>query len=220
MIIPHRRKAFRSSVNFTVLLVGGGTIPDTNEDDLITDLESDGYTVDYLDDSDADASDADGYGCVFISNTVSSSTLSTIFRDVTVPLVTQEYVLFDNYYLMDNDSSNDSNLTQMEILTTSHPITSVFSTGNLTVMTSPDTYTCRYSLDTNLPAGSTNLAASTDASNRICVAAYEKDSTLSTGTAAEKRVYFGMNTTNYDEMNSDGKNFLRRCVRWATGELT
>lgn len=221
--VTHRVSAYvtpgsgTSPSNRLLLVVSSDSSPSTNDQTRRTLFESWGYTVTYLDDSDSQA-DYDAAvavnDVVYVSESCSSSKVNTKLRDVTIGVVTDEGYLHDEFGFTTSSSHYDSWTTTIDIIENTHPITTGFSTGSLTVFSSSiDTY---YVYST-IASGVTVLAERPGTSYANFMVADTGD-TLHHGAAAGRRVMFsGSDGMNFNHLGTDGQTLMRRSIEWAAG---
>ncbi|MEM6552780.1 MAG: LamG domain-containing protein [Planctomycetota bacterium] len=204
-----------AAVNNTLLLVVNSTTSyDTYDQKKIDLFEGWGYTVTLAahNDSQADlTAAAEAAAVVFISESVSSGTVNTKLRDVTVGVVCDEAYLVDEFRLATSGTASDSG-TQLNILNNTHPVTDGLSTGSITVTTSSQNF-ARY---TGVASGVTTLAQGPGSNAGILVA--DAGTALTTGTAAGRRVmYPGWDNWDLDNTNAVIDTILRQALEWAAG---
>lgn len=127
----------RRHVPLQVLFVGADSSkpgPAANDDGrVIADFEAAGWVVTYKEDSAAVLADANGKNGIFVSETVDSAVIGTLYKNVSIGYVVNEAFLWD-----DNDfvSGSISNVvaTQYVPENTPHPMTD-FDTGAQAVTT-------------------------------------------------------------------------------------
>ncbi|MEM6552779.1 MAG: LamG domain-containing protein [Planctomycetota bacterium] len=174
-----------------------------------------GYTVTVAAQTDSAAdltAAAEANDVVYISESVNSGTLNTKIRDVTTGIVCEEGYLIDDFNVSTSDSG-DSDDDEINITVDSHPVTTGFSTGNLTVTSSVQdlrTYT-------NLASGAETLALSTGGTAILVVV--DTGAALHTGTATGRRVFTPHGRTNWDPdaLTSNGQTLIRQSIEWAAG---
>ncbi|MEJ7617783.1 MAG: hypothetical protein WKF30_12660 [Pyrinomonadaceae bacterium] len=91
----------------SVLFVVGSVTLNRGDTAIKNRLESKGYALIIKAESDSTTADANGKSLVVISSTVTSGQVNTKFRDVAVPVVTYEALIFDDMGMTGPHSGND-----------------------------------------------------------------------------------------------------------------
>ena len=86
-------------------------------------LQTNGYTVQAINDETATAGSATGKGLILTSSTVGSGTLGAKFRDVTVPVINWEHAVQDDYlFTTTNGLGTAGSQTNLNITNPGHPL--------------------------------------------------------------------------------------------------
>jgi hypothetical protein len=115
-----------------LLIVSNSSSPDASDQALKTYLESNGLTVFYADDDDADynpAITANNINVVYVSTSAGSSAVGDKTRDLTVGVVQANGGNWDNQLLHCSGSSTQTDGTDLNLVDNSHYITQPFGTG-------------------------------------------------------------------------------------------
>jgi hypothetical protein len=121
-----------------LLIVSNSASPTASDQALKTYLESNGFTVFYADDDDADynpAITANNIDVVYVSSSVGSAALGNKTRDLTVGVVMANGGSWDNQLLHCTGSSTQTPGTDANLVDNTHFITQPFSTGVFTAYT-------------------------------------------------------------------------------------
>ncbi|HVU63951.1 MAG TPA: LamG domain-containing protein [Phycisphaerales bacterium] len=149
--------------------------------------------------------------CAYISCTVSSVTLSTKLQSQTIPVIVE----LDAQATTMGFASSQTNMTAsaIDISTTSHYITSTFSTGSLTLFTSNQAM--RYLSGT---LGSFTTLGKRSSNTNPALAVFERADSLSGGssTATGRRVYlpWSGSTVDITALTSSGQTMMQRSIEW------
>ncbi len=185
------------------------------DEDRVDLFESWGYKVNLIDsdDSHSDFDDAITENTlIYISSDVDTSLTASKIDDAEIGIVNEENGLYDDFSLASSHGTYSG--TTIDIVDNTHEITSSFSTGNLTILTSSQSLRTQTG---TLAAGAVFLAerpSSSDASFTIV----EQGGTLIDGSpAAGRRVIlpWGLSTFEVSALNADGVTFLKNTLQWA-----
>lgn len=207
--------------NRLILVVSSDTSPASRDQDKRALFESWGYVVTYLDDSDSqtdyDAAVAVN-DVVYVSESVSSGSVSTKLRDVALGVVNDEGYLTDEFGFTTGNSSSEDTTTAIEIIDNSHPITTGFSTGSLTILSSSDGI--KYA-STTVASGVTTLADRNGSNSNSVLMVAETGDTLQYGAAGGRRVMFGFDDyLDVGDLTTNGQDLLKNAIDWAAGGST
>lgn len=178
-------------------------------------LESWGYTVEIIDD---DASQAEfdaavaNNDVIFTTNDITASRLGTKVVDATIGVVTSEANLSDEFGMASSIGWDSG--TAVEINDNGHYVTSPFTTGLLTVLSTNESLA--YVTGT-LSADLGELASS---SSGFGVVTLEAGAAMyGGGNAAGRRIQlpWGGNGFNPNNLNADGLTILKRAIEWGAG---
>ena len=202
--------------NLTVLfVVGDDSAVASGDSSIKTHIENRGYTVTYIDDDDLIGTES-GYGCILISDSVNSNTISNKLKDSELPILNLEYLSLTANCLS-SSVSTDSNETEWELIDDSHPIASGFSNGDITIFSSASLV--RHTTSTsNLGSGADVIFNSPDGVNRPSVFVYESGAALVGGdTTNSRRVYMPFEHSNWAIFTDDAKDIFDNALDWALG---
>ena len=148
----------------------------------------------------------------YVSEEITSSDLNTKLRNATIGVVNEETALNDEFGISSTRSGYSG--TDIEIVDTTHYITSVFTAGSLTIASSA---TGLDRLDGTLAPDLDPLAQT---SGNAELATIETGGQLyDTGNAAGRRVKLPWGTNDFDInlLNADGETLMRRAIEWGAG---
>ena len=150
----------------------------------------------------------------YVSEEVSSSDVSTKLTSATIGVVLEEGALSDEIGF----SSGKLNYTDsaIDITDNTHYITSVFSTGSLTITSSAQSL---HYLDGTIAAGAQVLAEQLATANRTLVVLDVGAALDPAGTAAGRRVLlpWGPDAFDINSLTVDGQTLMLRAIEWAAG---
>jgi hypothetical protein len=201
-----------SSTNCTgnILFVASSTSLNGSDLALKNRLISLGYTVTVKSHSYASSSDANGKVLVIISESVTSSTVNSKFKHVTVPVMVLEPLIYDDMCMTGSTNNGAINITSMYI-NTGHPIATGLS-GNTSV------YTSSQSAGWGTPSSAAAVIAyNTSYTYKKYVFAYEAGASMSGYTAPAKRIGFFVGSTCATYLTANGWKLFDQSVKWATG---
>jgi hypothetical protein len=159
----------------------------------------------------ATSADAAGKALILTSATISSSQVTTKFRDVAVPVVNWEYGLEDDYGFATSYGTAGSQ-TNLNVTNPGHPLAAGLPAGIRTVATAAGDFSW------GEPGGSPIIIARlNNGSNHPCVYAYEKAAAMTSGTAPARRVHLFLQNETFASLTADGLALFDAAVRWATG---
>ena len=189
---------------------------DTEDTERLELIESWGYTVTLIDDSDSQ-SDFDSAlnenDVVYITESVSSGNVSDKLRNATIGVVNEERAIVDDFGLASNYFSVDT--TNIEIVNNSHYITSVFPLGSLIITTTTKEFV---NLNGIISTGLDVLADSSF--NLPFLSIVDVGDTLyDSGNAAGRRVQLPWSENGFDfsSLTDEAKTIMRRSIEWAAG---
>jgi hypothetical protein len=184
-------------------------------------IESWGYTVNLIDESDSQANfDAAiaANGVAYVSSTVSATTLGTKLAAAPVGVV-NELVTLVGEFGIGQESYNYKSRIEIDIIDNTHYITQPFATGLLTIFTA----------NQNLHLLTSNKAPDFNALAQVFNTGTLWDDSLGTietggalyggGTAAGRRVLlpWGDAALDVNALNADGQTLMQRAIEWAEG---
>lgn len=198
-----------------LFVVGDATTPDADDANLKTMLEGKGHTVTYIDDGTVTNGDMASYDVTLVSDTCVLASVNGLFYDQSYPLVYYHFQATIDYDMATNEARS-GNTTAIDILDNTHPITSGYSTGNLTVLTSAERIT--ESATSGWGAGADNLAES-PSSTDTCLGVYDSGATKATGTAPARQAMLFCRATAPSNLTSTGEDVISDTIDWAAGNL-
>ena len=205
---------------FAVLLVAvNKTTPTAQDAAKKTLIESWGYTVTLIEDTESQAAFDTAVATsdvAYISEEITSTNLDTKLTNACIGVVNDEEALADELGF----ASGNANYTTstIDITNSSHYITSPFSIGSLTITTSAQSLNI---VNGTIATGAQFLAVQPPLTGNSTLTVIEVDGTLTDppgGTAAGRRVYlpWGDGTFDINALNTDGKLLMRRAIEWGT----
>ncbi|GAB4411543.1 MAG: hypothetical protein OHK0039_16770 [Bacteroidia bacterium] len=165
----------------------------------------------------ATAADASGQDLIFISASINSSAIGTMYRDVTVPVVVCESYLLDDMKMVasNSDLGEMSGQNKIVILDDTHPIASGFSDGNLTIFSS------NQSIHWGKPASAaTMIAAAYNNANRFPLFVYETGDQMEGIAAPAMRIGFFLTEFAAAALNNDGWKLFDQTIDYALASTT
>lgn len=173
-----------------------------------------GHSADCILPANVDTATADGYQVVLVSETISSGDIVAKLTDYTGGLVTLEAFVWQSWGWSAVAPVWHAALTDVNILTTGHPITAPLNTGAFAV------YQSANDLSGAATAGSgAVLLAEIQSTGRISLLAYESGAQMATGTAPGRRVGFGLDAPGYAVLTQPAWDMIDRSLLWAAGQL-
>jgi hypothetical protein len=156
---------------------------------MVERLEYLGYKVIHMTDNAATTADAGGKVCVIISGSCNQTLVTTNFRDVTVPVITMNRLLYDDMKLTDTTSGthygSNSEQQYADMSDTSHPIASGFTGDDVRINTTG------VSVSWGIPSTNATIVAKLkDSSTKALVFAYESGSEMVGMNAPARRAGF------------------------------
>lgn len=190
-----------------------GTIPMNSTDtEVFNRLTNLGYIVATVEDDVATASDADGKALVYISSTAFSTVLGSTFRDVPVPMVVAESLVFDEMGMTaPGDNGTIESQLDISIVDAGHPLAAGFS-GQVTVLTFAN------QMRWGLPNGNAAVVATVVGDAGKCtIFAYEAGAGMVGLNAPARRVGFFLSALTGAALNGTGWQLFDAAVLWAVG---
>lgn len=150
----------------------------------------------------------------YVSREVSSSELGTKLKSATIGIVNEVQDLTDEYGFSSANSCYTS--TAVDVIDTSHYITSVFSSGALGILSSSSAL---HIATGTMGGGASVLAEEPSSSNASLVIIDAGGALYGGGTAAGRRVHlpWGCNGFDFALMSDDGRTVMKRALEWAGG---
>ena len=177
-------------------------------------LDSLGYQVTLADESEP-VSNANSYGLVIISSTVSAAHLRGKYVDVKVPVLTWENDIEDKMRFTGRLKGIDFGGVEKEhyiwIVNAPHPLAAGLPAGKIPV----------YLKDHPMAWGKPGLGAATIATlpgqpDKAVIFGYEKGATMDYDfLAPDRRVMLFLDNTTFPDLNSDGIKLFNAAVQWA-----
>lgn len=201
------------AVGTIMFVVTNSASLDAQETAKKTMMEGWGYTVVPISESSSQAtfdSAALTSSVAYISETVSSATVASKLVNFTIGVVNEESSLSDEFGM--SASMTTFSGTQINIINTTHYITSTFVAGTLTIFSSSQPV--RYLSGTL--GGITTLGRQISTTNPTLAVVERGDTLTPSGTAAGRRVYLPFGNTGYDvnTLTTDGQTIMRRSIEW------
>jgi len=203
----------------TAVVVVGNPAGLTSRDSWVRDrLQDDGWAVSIVDDNGITSAAADGKQLVVITDSVSSSTVGATFKTTPVPVMVGEAFILDDMGMVGTANSEFGNTAadQTQIAVTaageSHPLgANMFGTVT--------TSTAGVSHGWGKPAAAATKAATlVSDSTKATIFGYDTGATMSSGTAAARRVGWFHYDGTASNLNTNAVALFRAAVRWATSQ--
>jgi RHS repeat-associated protein len=195
------------------LFVVGSTTLNAGDAALKARLEGMGLTVTVKDAPSAVTADAIGKVLVLISGTVVSGDVGVKFRDVTVPVIVLEPLLFDDMKMTGTAQGTDYDVlnsqTQVSIFTPGHPLAAGL-TGTVTVNTSPIIFSWG-----NPSTGAIKAATLVGNPGRATSFGYAGGTSMVGMNAPARRVGLFILNDNATSLTADGWKLFDAAVGWA-----
>lgn len=207
-----------------VAFIGGEASPTAADGAIMNHLTARGLVVNYYDDERANrptaAEIAANHDLVLASSTVLSGNVGGDFRHQAVPLVFWEpslawYASPDNRECLANGPSTFAGQTQIDVLTSSHPIMDGISTGTVTVLNAPETLS--YCAGTVATGAQVLASAAGNPGLRVVIAAEAGAPLLDGGTAAARRAMLYLYDQTWLQTNAVGRKIFDNAIDWALG---
>lgn len=149
----------------------------------------------------------------YIPDAINGNELNTKLRDATLGVVNEEIDLYNDFGFSSSGRGYTNN-TQADIIDKKHYITSLFSTGPLTIFTSGQNI-C--SLDGSISPDIQPLARKMEGPFHVLTALETGASLYGGGTAAGRRVQLPWGSGSFDinRLTEDGKTIMKRAIEWA-----
>jgi len=179
------------------------------QQDVIDNLQADGHIVTFIDDWASE--DANNYDVVFLHEDVNSGTAWSNTENLlstSVWVVTSETHLFDNLFGLPNGSNHTE--TSIDIVNTSHPITSAFSL-----------WTLELASRRKVATGLTTWTVLANGWSTPSIIVWNTWDALQwwIGNASGRRAIVPIWNEGGGSMNSNAKTLLERSILWAWGAL-
>lgn len=202
----------------TALLVAGSTTLTSADAAVRNRLQGLGLAVQVKSASAATTADATGKALVVVSSTVTSSSVGTKFRDVTVPVLTWESELYDDMRLTPAAAGNfgtRSSQRNLTITSPGHPMAAGL-TGTVVATSSTRNFTWG-----RPGAAAVRIASLATSPAEPAIFGYDAGSALATGQPAPaRRVGLFFTDTTATALTTNGWLLFDEAVEWAVGAQT
>lgn len=160
-------------------------------------------------------SDASGRDLVFVSESVTSSSVGGKFASVDAPVINAEPALMDDFGFVtgayDSVMGTVAGQNGLTIINSSSPLAAGLS-GTVNVVSSPSTFVWA------VPGGSAEVVARLSGSTtRAGIFAYEKGAAMAAGVAAARRVGFFLHGGTSTTLSASGWSLFDAAVTWCLG---
>lgn len=203
-----------------VLMIGGGSSPTIGADDDVFAYLVDRYgaeNVSYDSATNVSAGDEEDFDVLLISATINSSTARGKFHNSATPVLVWESVLTDNSLAGEFQLTTRSNETETDHkirILIQHPITTGFEVDQV-VQIANGAHSLFWSVNPESP-DVTHLARDDDSEANGFLSVIDRGETLmGGGTAAGRRVVFGLKDATFSGFTDDGKKLFGQAVDWA-----
>ena len=216
---PKLHITYMTDVVGKILLVTSGSSLNSEETARKSQFESWGYAVTTIEDSSSQSAfntAASNVDVVYIPSTVQSYDVSSKCKNFSVGVVSEERRI-DNAMGFSTNEGWESNETQTSILVNSHPITSGFSTGYVTIVNSSQPMVL---MNSTVASSMTVLSNKPSAGNGNMLGAIEAGDTLADATVAagrRVRMPWGGDSFQWSALNSNGLLIAQQAIEWAAG---
>ncbi|MEM9608233.1 MAG: LamG-like jellyroll fold domain-containing protein [Actinomycetota bacterium] len=204
--------------NLVMVTSDGTTSTNAKVSNLAGQFAGWGWTVTAVDDdagASALAAAAAANDVMFVSDSVGSSAGDAV-RGLDIGIVNEDFGAISRLLYASSADQTWNNNTTVDVVDNSHPITSSFSLGSVTVHTSGDDVNYWVESSTALPAGVTVLADSPTSSNHGALFVADTGAALySANTAANRRVWFPSDGADPTRFTSDYQTLLEQSLLWA-----
>ena len=201
--------AVPGSCSANIILFVGRTNPLPADDQALVDqLISLGYSVPVLDERSISSADADGKDLVIISDSVNSRRVNTIFRDVTTPVMTWEAGLYDDMQLTESSNAAlgfSTDQTQLTIINSVHPLADGLSGSVVALSSGSDFFWGE-------PSSNAIEIAESDDGSHLVIFAYESGAEMVGLTAPARRLAFF--NGDGDLYTAEGWQLFETAVSW------
>ncbi|NBC11428.1 MAG: hypothetical protein GVY24_06785 [Planctomycetes bacterium] len=203
-----------------LLYIAGNSTPNDRDQRTIDLIESWGYTVTAIDDSETQSnydSAVAAADVIYISKECSSGAVAGKIDDVGLGVVVEDTYLHDSFGFTSGNSGNYTG-TALDIVDDAHEITDGLSLGTLTVA-SQNTHLP--SIGSSLASGAQVLAERSGGSNDAALVVLDTGAERMDGSSSPARrvaLCFSNDSFDPDHLNAAGEDLLRRCIEWAAGE--
>jgi len=203
----------------SILLVIDGASINSSEAARKTQFESWGHTVTTIRDSATQGSFNTAMAAadvIYIPATVVDSEIAAKARDTAKGVVCEERYIDDDMRFSTGAGWSD-NLTQTEILSNSHPVTSGLATGYLTIVSSPQELTM---MNPTVASGMTVLSKQDLPAGNMLGVIEAGEALAIGGNAAGRRVRlpWGGDGFNWSALTASGLKIARQALMWAAGD--
>jgi hypothetical protein len=188
------------------------------DSDRQTLFESWGWTVTSISDTDSqstyDTAAANNH-VMYFSESCSAGNMGSLNLNLNIGMVVDEYLLWNNLGLSNSEGTSGSH-TSMNVYDDSHYITSTFTAGNNITIYSPSADSRGYlSSSSNLASGGQRLGQTS--SSQPMLFTFDTNATLTSGTAANRRVGFPGAESVPSNWHDNWKTLMQRSLDWAAG---
>lgn len=187
-------------------------LPISTADAVIRDrIISKGFTVTVMDDDAVQSTDASGKLLVVVSSSVTSTSVNTKFRNVTVPVLTWESGIMDDLNMSNTTIGTQNNQNQVAISNSAHAMAAGLTVGNHTVTTSNQLFSYG-TPNTNAIV----IASLTGNSSRKIIFGYQTGAGMyNSQNAPARRVAFFMENNAPSALNGTGFALFDAALNWA-----
>lgn len=218
--ISNRIVPTATSSTLTVLLVTGNAFHADEDLERIAVIESWGYSVLTVTDSDAqsvyDAAAAQA-DVIYVSEESASGSVGTKLNGYDIGVVNEEQALQDELKMSTSGGTYTGN--SIDITDNTHPITSGFATGVLQIT---ENSTGFIQAGGTAAAGLTTLAERESSSTKVLTVLDVGDTMTDGSPSPQRRVTmpFGSNAFEYGQLNDDGQKLMKQAIDWAAASPT
>ena len=195
------------------LFMVGSTSLSSGDEVVMNILISKGYSVHSRTPASYSSSDTTDIDLVLISSTVVSGDLTSLFRDLPIPVVVWESYLYDDMMMTPPDAGNygtSEGQTVINILDSAHPLAGNLEPGLNTITTAPSTFMY------GKPGNAARKIASIDGGpDQIVIFGYEKGVSMAGKDAPARRIGFFLHDLTAASLNEPGRSLIEGAIDWA-----
>jgi len=194
------------------IVIGNVGIPTAADNELYWRIEDLGYVPIHVDQTAAVPAGKEGF---IIADSVTAATVGTKYRDLTVPVITLEFDLWDDNRLAANTGAATAASAAFDLV--AHTITTGLA-DPLTVLTSA--LAQRGVLDADLPAGKEIFARPGADATRAMGWTFDTGAAMAVGTAPARRAALHLPEAWTSAFTVSGVDLLERLLEWAFRPFT
>jgi len=197
------------------IVMVGAAVPLGAEDQMIAEhLEKLEFEVEPHAHDETHPVDLAGVDGVFITESTSSSNITSAYKDATVPVINAETYTYDDMSFAPDGSFNSDPDDTIVIVDSDHPITQGFK-GEVKIHETPQNV-----MSCSDMQGDVHILATVAGNGNVAISFYEKGAKLIDGTALARRVNIFPHTTAITSLTDDAWTLIERSVLFGLGLIT